>query len=166
MFRKTRVQSQIESYQRHKKWYLMLPCLTLSIISYGSRVKWSNPCKGVPSPAPRKRTYKFYYTLSHIFCSWREACVHGSFLMRLPKMDIFNFREQNPITYLTSPIIHVLNNIPQLFEDDALSLHAQCISTHNSCGHHPYGLSIQSSSMPAFPRMSRSIFIFTMLLFR
>ena len=33
------------------KWYLMPPCLTLSIIRYGSRVKWSNPGKGVaPSP--------------------------------------------------------------------------------------------------------------------
>ena len=29
----------------------MPPCLTLSIIRYGSRVKWSNPGKGVaPSP--------------------------------------------------------------------------------------------------------------------
>ena len=31
----TGVQSQVESYQRPKKWYLMLPCLTLSIIRYG-----------------------------------------------------------------------------------------------------------------------------------
>ena len=30
------------------KWYLMPPCLTLSIIKYGSRVKWRNPGKGVP----------------------------------------------------------------------------------------------------------------------
>ena len=36
-----------------KKWYLMPPCLTLSIIRYGSRVKWSNPGKDVvPSPTP------------------------------------------------------------------------------------------------------------------
>ena len=28
----TRVQSQVKSYQRLKKWYLMLPCLTLSIV--------------------------------------------------------------------------------------------------------------------------------------
>ena len=36
-----------------QKWYLMPPCLTLSIIRYGSRVKWSNPGKGVaPSPTP------------------------------------------------------------------------------------------------------------------
>ena len=30
-----------------KKCYLMPPCLTLSIIRYGSRVKWSDPEKGV-----------------------------------------------------------------------------------------------------------------------
>ena len=28
----------------------MPPCLTLSIIRYGSRVKWSNPGKGVAAP--------------------------------------------------------------------------------------------------------------------
>ena len=32
MVRETGVQSQVESYQRLKKWYLMSPCLTLSII--------------------------------------------------------------------------------------------------------------------------------------
>ena len=53
MARETWVQSQVKSYQRLKKWYLMPPCLTLSIIRYGSRVKWSNPGKGVaPSPTP------------------------------------------------------------------------------------------------------------------
>ena len=51
--RETWVESQVESYQRLKKCYLMPPCLTLSIIRYGSRVKWSNPGKGVaPSPTP------------------------------------------------------------------------------------------------------------------
>ena len=43
--------TQVESYQRLKKWYLMPPCLTLSIISYRSRVKWSNPEKGVAPSA-------------------------------------------------------------------------------------------------------------------
>ena len=53
MARETRVQSQVESYQRPKKWYLMPPCLTLGIIRYGSRVKWCNLGKGVaPSPTP------------------------------------------------------------------------------------------------------------------
>ena len=53
------VQSQVESYQRFKKWYLMLPCLTLSIIRYISRVKWSNPGKGVASsPTPWCSSYR------------------------------------------------------------------------------------------------------------
>ena len=47
MARETEVQSQVKSYQRLKKWYLIPPCLTLSIIRDGSRVKWSNVGKGV-----------------------------------------------------------------------------------------------------------------------
>ena len=47
----TRVQSQVESYQRLEKWYLMPCCLTLSIIRYVSRVNWSNPGKEV-APFP------------------------------------------------------------------------------------------------------------------
>ena len=35
----TWVQSQVESYQRLKKWYLMPSCLTLSIIRYVSRLR-------------------------------------------------------------------------------------------------------------------------------
>ena len=50
MARETGVQSQVVSYQRLKKWYLISPCLTLSIIRYVSREKWSNPGKGVPPP--------------------------------------------------------------------------------------------------------------------
>ena len=53
MARESGVQSQIESYQKLKKWYLLTSCLTLMIIRYVSRVKWSNPGKGVaPSPTP------------------------------------------------------------------------------------------------------------------
>ena len=41
------------------KWYLMHPCLTLNIIRYGSRVKRSNPGKGVaPSPTPWCCSYR------------------------------------------------------------------------------------------------------------
>ena len=40
------------------KWYLMPPCLALSIIRYISRVKWSNPRNGVvPSPTPWCNSY-------------------------------------------------------------------------------------------------------------
>ena len=53
------VQSKVELYQIHKKkCYLMLSYLAFSIISYGSRVKWSNPGKGVaPSLIPRCNSY-------------------------------------------------------------------------------------------------------------
>ena len=58
MVRETRVQSQVESYQRLKKWYLIPPCLTLSIIRYVLRVKWSNPGEGVaPYPTLWCRSY-------------------------------------------------------------------------------------------------------------
>ena len=59
MARETGVQFQVESCQRLKKWYLMPPCLTPSIIRYWSRVKWSNPGKGVaPSPTSRCSSYR------------------------------------------------------------------------------------------------------------
>ena len=59
MSRKTWVRPQVESYQRLKKWYLMPPCLTLSIIRYISGVKWSNLGKGVaPSPTPLCSSYR------------------------------------------------------------------------------------------------------------
>ena len=51
MVQETGVQSQVASYQRLKKWYLIPPCLALSKIRYILRVKWSNQGKGVvPSP--------------------------------------------------------------------------------------------------------------------
>ena len=46
MARETGVHSHVESYQRLKKWYLIPLCLTLSIIRFESRVKWSQPGKG------------------------------------------------------------------------------------------------------------------------
>ena len=58
MVRETRVQSLVMSYQRLLKWYLISPCFTLSNIRYVSRIKWSNPGKGVvPSPTPRCSSY-------------------------------------------------------------------------------------------------------------
>ena len=58
MVQETWVKSQVASYQRLKKWYLVPPCLTLSNIRYISRVKWINPGKGVaPSPTPQCSNY-------------------------------------------------------------------------------------------------------------
>ena len=47
MIWETWVQPQVVSYQRLQKLYLISPCLTLSNIRYVSRVKWSNPGKGL-----------------------------------------------------------------------------------------------------------------------
>ena len=64
----TWVQSKVESSQRLKKWYLMIPCLTLRIIRYGSRVKWSNPEKGIaPSPTPQ---YSSFWKQSLMLCMY------------------------------------------------------------------------------------------------
>ena len=42
-----------------KKWYLIPPCLTLCITRYLSRIKWSNPGKGVvSSPTHRCSSYR------------------------------------------------------------------------------------------------------------
>ena len=85
MSRETWVQSQVESYQRLKKWYLIHPLVTLSIIRYVSRVKWSNPGKGVaPSPTLWCSSYRkgslrvtldyghqLYFTYTfHVFLWW------------------------------------------------------------------------------------------------
>ena len=65
----TRVQSHVKSYQRLKKWYLLPPCLILSIIRYISRVKCCNTEKGVvPTPTPRCSSYwrgSLYVTLDY-----------------------------------------------------------------------------------------------------
>ena len=55
----TGVQYQVDSYQNLKKWYLIPPCLTLNNLMYESRVKWSNPWKGVAeSPTHRCCSYR------------------------------------------------------------------------------------------------------------
>ena len=54
-----RERARVTERQRFKKWYLMPPFLILSIIKYGSRVKWSNPGKRVAcSPTPWCRSYR------------------------------------------------------------------------------------------------------------
>ena len=86
MVRETWVQSQVASYQRLLKWYLIPPCLTLSNIRYVSRVKWSNPGKGVaPSPTPRCSSY------------WKGcflvAFEYGRQLYLLPYDEVYDFIE-------------------------------------------------------------------------
>ena len=76
MARETGVQSQLESYQRLRKWYLIPPSLTLSIKRYESRIRWSNPGKGVvPSSISRcssnwkeSQLYLYIYIYIYIYC--------------------------------------------------------------------------------------------------
>ena len=54
-----------------KRWYLIPPHLTLNIIRYGSRVKSSNPEKGVaPSPTPRVTLDLGWLTFRFINSNW------------------------------------------------------------------------------------------------
>ena len=71
-----------------KKWYLIPPCLTLSIIRYESRVKSCNPGKGVaPSPTPKCSSYRkgslrvtvdygrqFYFFIIYVSYTTRKNC--------------------------------------------------------------------------------------------
>ena len=90
MARETWVQSQVESYQRLKKWYLMPPCLTLSIIRYGSRGKVEQSREGVaPYPTPWCSSYRkgslrvtldygrqlFIYIYIYIYILYIYVCV-------------------------------------------------------------------------------------------
>ncbi len=52
-------QSSIPGCIIPKSLKVIPPCLTLSNVRYISRVKWSNPGKGVaPSPKPRSSSYR------------------------------------------------------------------------------------------------------------
>ena len=59
MTRATRVQTQVASYQRLRKWYLIPLCLIFSIKRYVSKVNWNNPGWGgvAPSSTPRCSSY-------------------------------------------------------------------------------------------------------------
>ena len=65
---------------KKKKWYFVPPCLTLSIIKYGSRVKWSNPGKGVaPFPTPWCSSYRkgsLWVTLDYDWLLFNHYNIH------------------------------------------------------------------------------------------
>ena len=67
----TWIQSQVESYQRIKKWCLIPPCLTLSSIKYGSRkVKPSRErSSALPIPGCNSywKKYILFFSLASLF---------------------------------------------------------------------------------------------------
>ena len=109
MVQETWVQSQVESYQRLKKWYLMPSCLTLSIIRYRSRVKWSNAGKGlVPLPTPwccsyRKRNLQVTHDYGRqLYFTYSLGCMPPASLQR-------SQRHTHTHTHLSSVLGMTLN---------------------------------------------------------
>ena len=115
MVRETWDWTQVTSYQRLSKWYLIPPCLTVSNIRYVSRVKWSNPGKWVaPSPTTQCSSnqkesllvanftylliaYKtsFYISL-HIRHLFSKKCAH---LLTGPRMHQL-YRQQKRLSWV------------------------------------------------------------------
>ena len=63
----TWVQSQVASYQRLLKWYLIPPFFTLSNIRYVSRVQRINPRKGVGCPRLRSPTLLYFTIYIYVY---------------------------------------------------------------------------------------------------
>ena len=76
----TGVKSQVESFQRLKRWYLMPSCLTLSLIRYVSRGKWTNPGKGIaPFLTPwysSSRKENLRVTLDYVFYDYHRLSIN------------------------------------------------------------------------------------------
>ena len=102
MARETWIQSQVESYQRLKKWCLMLPCLTLSIIRYESRVKWSHPEKEVaPSPIPWCSSYR--KGRLGVTLDYGRQLYFTLYLVYMQKQDLALYNQQRLICHRTQP---------------------------------------------------------------
>ena len=100
----TRVQSQVELYQRLKKWDLIPLCLTLSIIRWVSRVKKSNLREWfAPYPTPRCSSLQvtldygrqlIHLLLLHIFLAFkavfRKLMIYLSVLFGFHSGDCFD----------------------------------------------------------------------------
>ena len=85
----------------------MPPCLTLSIIRYGSRVKWSNPGKGVvPSPT---------------HWSIEKGAFRSTTLLYLQ----FQYQKQFHFQQFSLALVHSLNIKTLLFQAIQFSLSAQ-----------------------------------------
>ena len=110
MIRETSVQFQVKSYQRLKKWYLMPPYLILSIIRYGSRVKWSNPGNRVaPSPTPWCGSYrKGSLRVTLDYC--QQLFLYKDIILSNIEIKIFGLWKMNFLFFLTIHIDIILEN--------------------------------------------------------
>ena len=106
------VQSQLKSYQRLKKWF---PCLTLSIIRYGSRVKWINPGKGVvPFPTPWCSSYQ----KGRLGVGWPPLCGHNHFIFLSKLFDeiiLYIWKTAIVILPCIKGLVHLKSNYQPVF---------------------------------------------------
>ena len=91
----------------------MPPCLTLSIIRYGSRVKWSNPGKGVaPSPTPWCSSYQKgdFGSLSTTVANLPQMFIYSvKYVHRLQnKWCISNALCRNFVTFMLTNLFYCL----------------------------------------------------------
>ena len=116
MARETGIQSQVKSYQRLKIWYFIPPCLTLSIIRYGLRVKWSNPGKVIaPASTPNVVTVE-----------------KGPF--GLPSTTVANFTLITPSIYRLSTGQYVyIYSVYTFFLFNTIGIHITYIKVKSSC---------------------------------
>ena len=127
----TGVQFQVMSYQRLKKWYLMLPCLALWTIRWGSKVKWSNPGDGVaPSSTPRCSSYwegSLQVTLDYFFIvingtfNFYATNVSGYFHSQFKFIKFLNCASSVQLSNHTwSKAMHQLLQVPSMMTWSAL----------------------------------------------
>ena len=117
MVRKTWVQSQVASYQRLLKWYLIPPCLTFSNIRYVSSVKWSNPGKEVaPSPTPRCRSYWKGSLLVALDYDRQLDLLTDELHGPNPKSPRFSWTLLGILTNLSSAMVRTVSTLPQIFK--------------------------------------------------
>ena len=100
----TKVQSQVTSYQRHKKWYLMPSCLTLSTIRYELK---ANPGKGVAlSLTPQCSSYwkrTLQVALDYVWPTYN--CLELVWIQSLPSpRQVVISKWKNPIYSTILPI--------------------------------------------------------------
>ena len=85
MVRETWVQSQVESYQRFKKWYLIPPVLTLSNIRYISKSRFCSYWKGSLLVALDNGRQQLLYIKSQVgdlSREWPEGSVFNSYYIK------------------------------------------------------------------------------------
>ena len=120
----TWVQSQVESYQRLKKWYLMPPCLTLSIIRYGSRVRGAIQGKELCPPLTLwcSSYWKGSLWVAHNY-GWPTYLTKPNFSIFLSYIFSFNYFEYLYNCFIHNDLANAYLGLLRVFHVELGSLH-------------------------------------------